>query len=81
MAGEGIRGVSDESRVRAGSGETGVAKPVEDEVACGKVVGGVLDHREGAAIDWKGDRARRGHHQRRGGGNRGAPSSRGNVVD
>ena len=79
LAGEGIGGVSDESRVGTGSGETGAAKPVEDEVARGKVVGGVLDHREGEAIDRKRDRAQRGHHQRRGGGNRDAPSSRGNV--
>ncbi len=66
LAGKGIGGVSDESRVGTGSGETGAVKPVEDEVACGKVVGGVLDHREGEAIDRKRDRARRGHHQRRG---------------
>jgi len=55
-------------------------KPVEDEVTCSKVVGGVLDHREGEAIDGKGDRAQRERRQRHGGGNRGSLSSRRNVV-
>jgi hypothetical protein len=49
-----------------------VTKPLEDEVTCGKVVGGVLDHGEHEAVNGKGDRARRGRGQRCGGGNQGS---------